>query len=301
MTERQDLSFVSSGETCAAWWYQAEGPRPHPVVVMGHGLGATRELGLDAFARRFCDAGYCALVFDYRHYGGSTGQPRELLSIPRQLADFRAAIGFARSRPGVDPARVVVWGSSFAGGHVMQLASEELGLCAAVSQVPFSNGLASTLQIPPLAALQITFWAVVDLLRALVAAAPVYIRLLGKPGEVALMSAPDCQQGYSLLVPPEVEASGRWHNQVAARIGLTIPFYAPGRSLARARVPVLVAVADEDSIAPAGPTLAAAAKSSSVTLVRYPGGHFDYYTGAGFEQIITDELAFLRKHAPTSA
>jgi uncharacterized protein len=293
---RQDVTFAASGETCAGWWYPAAGDGRRPVIVMGHGLGATRKLGLDAYARRFAEAGYHALAFDYRHYGDSTGSPRELLSIGRQLSDFRDAIKFVRARPDVDTERVAIWGSSFGGGHVMSLAAEDLGLRAAVSQVPFSSGLASTLKIPPLTALRVTFEAVVDGLRALFGLTPQYIRLVGRPGEVALMSAPDCSEGYGRLVPPGLEAAEGWRNRVAARIGLAIPFYAPGRSLARARVPVFVAVAESDSIAPAGPTLRAAANNPRVELVRYPAGHFDYYAGAGFDGVVADELTFLRKH-----
>jgi len=31
-------------------------------------------------------------------------------------------------------------------------------------------------------------------------------------------------------------------------------------------------------------------------LLRYPFGHFAAYIGAGLEQIVTDEIAFLRRH-----
>lgn len=299
---REELRFHVEGETCAAWWYPASGPGPHPVIVMAHGLGGTRELGLEPYARRFRDAGISALVFDYRHYGASTGAPRELLSIGRQLADFRAAIELARGLPGVDPTRVAIWGSSFGGGHVLTLAGEQLGLCAAVSQVPFSSGLASTLRIPLVTALRVTWAGIVDLARAALGLSPQYIRLLGAPGEVALMSAPDCLEGYGKLVPPEALAAGRWHNRVCARIGLIIPFYAPLRSLQRARMPVFIAVAEQDSIAPAGPTIRAAERSAVAELKRYPRGHFDYYpegssaTNETFACVVEDELAFLRKH-----
>jgi fermentation-respiration switch protein FrsA (DUF1100 family) len=76
-----------------------------------------RDQRLDAFAERFARAGLAALVFDYRHFGDSQGEPRQLLDIGRQLADWRAAIGYARTVDGIDPARIALWGSSFSGGH----------------------------------------------------------------------------------------------------------------------------------------------------------------------------------------
>ena len=293
---RQDLTFDSHGTRCAAWFYPVEGTSLAPVVVLAHGLGATRELGLDAYARRFQAAGFAAIAFDYRHYGASEGQPREVMSPSKQLDDYRAAIAFAKTLPNVDPSRVAIWGSSFAGGHVLQLASESLGIVAGVSQVPFSNGLASTLRIAPLTALRITFFAFVDLLRALLGLSPYYIGLVGKPGEVALMSAGDCYDGYTKLVPPDVERSGLWHNRIAARAGMAVPLCMPGRHAERVAIPVLIAIAEHDTIAPAKPTHAIAKRIKRAEVKSYPNGHFDYYKGAGFEQIVADELEFLKRH-----
>lgn len=49
------------------------------MLVMAHGLGGVRQMRLDAFAERFSSAGYRCLVFDYRHFGASAGEPRQLL------------------------------------------------------------------------------------------------------------------------------------------------------------------------------------------------------------------------------
>src|SRR3954471_24666383 len=104
--ERQDLTFESGGEQCAAWLYMPAGDRPHPAVVLAHGFGGVRAARLWAFAERFAAAGVAALVFDYRGFGGSGGEPRQLLSIKRQLEDWRAAVAFARGAGGVGPGRV---------------------------------------------------------------------------------------------------------------------------------------------------------------------------------------------------
>ena len=110
---RTDTAFRSDGGTCAAWLYRPAGDGPHPIVVMAHGFSGVREQRLDAYAERFAEAGLAVLVFDYRHFGASDGEPRQLLSIPRQLADWRAAIAYARSLDGIDPKRVALWGTSF--------------------------------------------------------------------------------------------------------------------------------------------------------------------------------------------
>jgi len=77
-----------------------------PVVVLAHGWTGVREQRLDAYAERFAAAGLAALAFDYRHFGASTGQPRQLLDIKRQLADWAAAVAFVRTRSELDAGRV---------------------------------------------------------------------------------------------------------------------------------------------------------------------------------------------------
>ena len=104
---------------------------------------------LDAFAERFAQAGIAALAFTYRHFGDSSGQPRQLLSIKRQLADWDAAIAFVKGRCDLDGSRIAVWGSSFGGGHSITVASRHAELKAAIAQCPFTDGLASTLALGP--------------------------------------------------------------------------------------------------------------------------------------------------------
>src|SRR5947199_9043240 len=131
---RHDVSFASGEDACAAWLYLPAGVISPPVVILGHGLGGTREMRLDAFAERFAQAGIAALAFTYRHFGDSTGQPRQLLSIKRQLADWDAAIAHVKSRDDVDGSRTAVWGSSFGGGHAIIVASRHPELRAAIAQ-----------------------------------------------------------------------------------------------------------------------------------------------------------------------
>ena len=129
--EQEEVRFRSGGEQCAAWLFRpAEAERPAPCVVMASGLSCVREQRLDAFAERFARAGYAVLAFDHRHFGGSGGSPRSLMSARRQRDDWRAALGFARSLDGVDRARIALWGFSLGGGNVQALAMGEPGVAA---------------------------------------------------------------------------------------------------------------------------------------------------------------------------
>ena len=88
-------------------------------------------------------AGISALAFDYRNFGESTGKPRQLLDISRQLTDWRSAVAFARTLPSVDPARIGLWGTSLSGGHVIEIAAEDPTIAAVISQSPFVDGPAT--------------------------------------------------------------------------------------------------------------------------------------------------------------
>src|SRR5467141_4200360 len=100
---------TTSGDNLEAWLYLPEGPGPHPAVVMAHGIGAIKAGGLAPFAERFRREGFAAVVFDYRQWGGSAGQPREELSFHRQREDYRAVIGWAAAHPYIDHHRVFAW------------------------------------------------------------------------------------------------------------------------------------------------------------------------------------------------
>ena len=102
---REDVVFISHGERCAGWFYSAEGVERASCVVMAHGLAAVKEMRLDAYAERFAAAGHHVLVFDYRHFGASTGEPRQLLDIGRQHEDWAAAVG-VRPQPSRGGSRI---------------------------------------------------------------------------------------------------------------------------------------------------------------------------------------------------
>lgn len=294
--ERDDVTFLSGAARCAAWLYRPRdaAAAAGPIVVLGHGLGAIKEMRLDAYAARFAAAGYRALVFDYRHFGASEGTPRQLLDIDRQLADWRAAIACARGLPGVDPRRVALFGSSFGGGHAIVAAARDPAVAAVLVQCPFTSGVASTRALGAASLARIALPVLRDLVAAWRGGAPVTIKLGGPPGSAALMSAPDVIPGYLGLIPRGMPFT----NRVAARVAPRILLHHPGRLTGEVRCPIFFAVCDEDSVAPAGPTLRHARRAPRGEIARYPIGHFAIYQGAAFERAVADQLAFLRRHLP---
>ena len=292
--QRLDVEFDSGGLRCRAWLYLPREAAPRPVLVMAHGLGGVRQMRLDAFAERFCVAGYAALVFDYRYFGASEGSPRQLLDIRSQLQDWAAALAFVRSRSDVDGSRAVLWGSSFSGGHVMHVAAHDANVAAVLSQCPFTDGLASVLAMDLGTALKVTALALRDQLGSLFGRPPLLVATAGRPGTAALMTGWDCEAGYLKLVP----AGAPFQNHVAARIALHVTRYFPGRQAKRIAAPALFCVCEADTVAPAKATLRHVRKAPRGEVQLYPDGHFDIYVGAAFERAVSDQIAFLQRHVP---
>ncbi|MGH3407875.1 MAG: alpha/beta hydrolase, partial [Streptosporangiaceae bacterium] len=139
--DRQKVWFTSGDAQCAAWHYPGASGA---CVIMTGGYAVTKEPGTDRFARRFHEAGFSVLAFDYRRLGESGGQPRQVIRLRDQIADWQAAIGYARALPEVDPARIAIWSFSLPGGYVFEVAARNPGLAAAIAQTPNADGLAAT-------------------------------------------------------------------------------------------------------------------------------------------------------------
>jgi pimeloyl-ACP methyl ester carboxylesterase len=248
------------------------------------------------FARRFNDAGFAVLAFDYRHLGESGGLPRQVVRIKEQLADWQAAIACAGALPGVDPAKLAIWGFSLSGGHVFRVAARNPQLAAAIAQVPNADGLAASRNAMrhqrPLTMLRFTGRAVLDALGGLVGRPPLLVPLDGKPGTVALLTTPDSIDADRALNPDN--RYPEWLQAIAARSTFGMGSYRPGRDASRVRCPLLVLVCDQDQTALAEPAAAAANRAPCGELVRMPGGHYEPFLG-GHERAVEAELSFLRR------
>jgi fermentation-respiration switch protein FrsA (DUF1100 family) len=288
---------TASGDAIEAWVYLPEGSGRHPVVVMAHGIGGIKAGGLAPFAERFREEGFVSIAFDYRNFGGSGGQPREVLSVPRQRADYATVIGWAFDQPYVDPRQIVAWGTSFAGMHVLELAVSDTRLAAAVAQAPLTDGLAAAMMAPPRNGIRLFGLALLDQLGSVFGRQPIYIPGHGRPGELSIGATPDGPFGEKLMTPKDGTA---WHDRVAARSLLSFSWRRPVRRAASVRVPLLLVVPEADSIAPVQAALEVARKAPGAQLFRSAGGHYDVYEGgAGFADVMRTEVAFLHRHART--
>lgn len=314
-----DISFPAGSASggaaaeCAGWFLPAEnpvegsdddtaagpatGPTPRPCIVMAHGLGGTVDSGLLPFAEAFAAAGYAVLAFDYRGFGRSGGGPRQVVSPARQQGDYRAAISAAAAQPGVDPDRIVLWGCSLAGGHVLEVARGRDDIAAVVSMIPLVNGLAAATaaagQHKPTALLRTTGTAIAAKASAAVGRGELMIPLTGPPGSTALLSLEGYEEAYTSVAGPT------WRNEIGAGIGMELGSFRPGvHAKELVVVPLLVQIADLDRSAP--PHAAATVAFSARAEVRhYPGDHFDLFAGRPHHDRAVDHAVhFLRRHVP---
>lgn len=306
MPERKDVNFPSGGELCAGWYLRAEGEElatdaGRPCVVMAHGVGGTRDSGLLPYAQEFAGAGLDVLLFDYRCFGASSGEPRQWGDPRRHREDYRAAVKYARGLDRVDPERVVLWGTSWSGGHVVYVAAEDPRIAAVIAQTPDLDGIRTLAwlgrQGDPRATLGGMRAAIADAIAGARGEAPRMIPLAARPGEVAAMSTEDALPGYEAIAGPS------WRNEITARAVLLEARNRPITRISELSCPILIQVAERDSIAPPGAAEAAAWRAKGRSEMHtYPCAHFDIYLGEWRERAVADQVRFLRRHlAPREA
>ncbi|PIL35651.1 hypothetical protein GSI_02381 [Ganoderma sinense ZZ0214-1] len=268
----------TAGWDLDAWRYlpKAAGVQPKglPVIVMAHGISANKLMGLAEYAAEFASLGYAAVVFDYRRWGSSAGTPRNVVYVSEQLDDYRTVVKYVRQQPEFDPQRVILWGTSFSGGHVVTLASEKnLNISAVVSQCPY---LGNT----PLPSLSMGFVktvlaAVSDVIRQAVGLSPKYMPAVAHPGEVGLMTTPGSYNGMMGIVKNE----SAYRNEIAASALFDFSVYAPSSSASRIEFPTLIVAPEQDNLCPVTEAKKVKKASDKVELLILPCGHFDVYPG----------------------
>ena len=297
MSQRTRLLFRSGGVECVAYLYvpAASGDGLVPCLVMAHGGGGTMA-NLFPVAERFAAAGIAALVFDYRYFGESGGRPRQLMDTVRQREDWRVAIRLARSCQGIDPDRIALWGTSFSGGHVIAVAADDPRITAVVSQVPLIDAWRGgpSVKRPMREVLGLFAAAVLDQIRSWLGRPPYLLPMYGKPGQAAQFTDPNLKPFFDALR----QESATWRNAFTPRLLLHAPRYREGTA-ERLNMPLLMCIADRD--VNASPPFAAyvASRAPRGQVKHYAVGHFDVYremNPAVFEQVIADQIAFLRTH-----
>jgi len=135
------VEFNSCGDKVRGILYTPDGAKgPLPLVVLAGGWCYVKEIVMPYYAQAFLDAGVACLLFDYRCFGESDGQPRQHLDPWGQIEDYRNAVSYARTLDEVDNNRIGIWGISYSGGHVIITASLDPRVKFAISTIPVVDG-----------------------------------------------------------------------------------------------------------------------------------------------------------------
>jgi dienelactone hydrolase len=162
----KDIHFYSEGIQCYGRVFTPKSLSSEsklPAVVLAPGWGDTAG-SVEQYAARFASRGLVAMIIDYRGWGRSGGFlqtadqvktddrlrfsqmtarvriQRKRLIPQQQILDIRNALYYLQGEPGVDRAKVGVWGSGMAGGHVLVIAATDVRVKAVVAHAPIIEG-----------------------------------------------------------------------------------------------------------------------------------------------------------------
>ena len=282
---RLDIDFYSEGTRCSAWFYLPETDKKCPIIVMAHGLGGTRELRLYEYAERFAENGYACFLFDYRNYGASDGNKRQLINVKMQLKDWNNAIEFVKKDIRVNGDKLLLFGSSFSGGHVTWLSAHRNDILGAIAQCPYTDTMATIKEVGLCYILKRAPFVVADLLTCLTGYHPVMLKLSTYKGELAFMEADE-------KTTKDFVGNAKFINKAPARTLLEFLKYSPGKYFNKITTPIFVAVCTKDDLAPADKTITLAKKCKNSTYKTFDCGHFEIYCNEFFEEAINDYIVF---------
>jgi pimeloyl-ACP methyl ester carboxylesterase len=136
---------------------------------------------------------------------------------------------------------------------------------------------------------------VLDRLGALIGCPPRYIAAGVAPGEFGAVANAAAFAGVEIIRPKD---GTEWHNRVAARSLLGVATHRPVRKAAKIRCPILLVVAERDTIAPVGPALLLAERAPTAELFLSPGGHYGVHAGGeDHERALDVEVEFLQRQS----
>lgn len=294
-TER--VSFISHDTDCAGWLTLPEGPGPHPGVVLAHGLGATHEMLLAQYERRFAAAGIATLAFDYRYTGESGGEPRQRFSMRRHRQDVVAACGYLRRQDAIDATRLGLWGTSLGALHVLRAAAQEADIRAVVVQCPIVHGPGTLTRNGVWSALRLTPAIAEDAVRRLVSGSRRYVPIVGRPGDLAAVTSPGALDGWYSTVPPGTA----FDNRMAAADVVGIATSSAKRCAKKIEAPLLVCVSARETLMDPRHAEAVGHSAPRGVVRRYDGDHFQIYHPPLLEALLGDQVDFLKEHLNVGA
>lgn len=286
-------TFTAEGALCSATLHVPQDTRPDqalPAILMLGGWGSIQMALTSSFTHSFVEAGFAVMEFDYPGWGNSGGFPRQGINPWRRTRVADTALAHLKSQPMVDAHQITLWGTSFGGGHVVDLASQHPELKGAIIQVPMLDGMAATFATPLARLLKLTCLGVLDQIKP---GASIYVPTLAREGEFGTMDRDGAWNAMevALVALPDVG----YDNRVAAKSVLTMPLYRPWRRLKDVKIPMLMMGATGDTVAPFVSDKVRRVGNPNVQVIEIDANHFDPYFDPLFPEVLAHQLRFLRR------
>lgn len=289
--------YIQSGkDVIAADFYRPKNIKNPAIIIMAHGFAALRQFGLVKFAQRFAQAGYAVILFDYRYWGGSTGQPRELVSLSDQQNDWKTVIHYLKSHKSLSSRKLVLWGTSLSGGYVLSLAAEFKNIYAVIAQMPYVDGNATAKNYPIQYLPKALKLSSQDYMGAKVGLTSKTLPIVSVDS-LCIMPSQNCYHGFMSIIHPDYY----WSGEVPARVFFNLIRYRPILTLCSIQIPVLFIAAKRDDWIPIESSREAATNIAPfVDYYEWDIAHFEIYHGVWLEKAISTQLAFLHQHIGVS-
>ena len=309
----EPFTFMVQGTTCRGRIFiphidresnVLKSSEPTRMIVMAHGFCCLQTFEpMNTLVRAFVVAGISCCTFDYRGFGESdtpSSSSWQYIDPIMLLEDWREAIRDISRR--YQHASIGLWGTSFSGGHVIQMASEhrsdsprELSggvvVQAVVSWVGCMNYDGS--RLPTSLSKTRFLW---EYARSLLSPKRM-LKVCGARGEVCVCDGPVEVAEIAALASSRGDVE--WANAAPPSTFLRCMGYAPGKKAPQVDCDVLFIAAGQDIITPPEYIQEAAALAPKSELLMVPEAHHcEIYFLPLLTQVVERTVAFFGAKLP---
>lgn len=99
--------------------------KQYPTIVCSGSWTTVKEQMAGLYAKRFAEAGFITLAFDFRNYGESEGVPRSWENPEMKIQDIHNAITYLKTLPEVDANKIGAFGVCAGSMYTLMAAAED--------------------------------------------------------------------------------------------------------------------------------------------------------------------------------